>query len=113
MEGDRGGNLSASEDENEIIVEIGELAEVLELLPNPRLIGARRNLLLQKEADLSQTLLLRLPRVRRRRRRHSPPIAAVCVRAREPQKEREREREMERKESVKTTAGVFSFLKVD
>lgn len=83
---------------------------MLELLPNPRLIGARRDLLLQKDTDLSQTLLLRLPRVRRRRH-FFPDRRCLCSCDRAPQ--REREREMESKESVKTTVVFFVVLKVD
>lgn len=81
---------------------------MLELLPNPRLIGARRDLLLQKYTDLSQTLLLRLPRVLRRR--HSLLIVAVCVRCeRAREGEGDGEREMESKESVKTTVVFCCF----
>ncbi|EHA8589904.1 hypothetical protein COCNU_scaffold013344G000020 [Cocos nucifera] len=64
-------------DEDEIVIEIGKLAVVLELLPNPGLIGVRGDLLLQEAADLAEPLLLGLPQgCRHRRRRHGSSAAA-------------------------------------
>ena len=51
--------------EDEVVVEIGELVVVLELLPNPGLIGIGGDVLLQKAADLAEPLLSRLPQRRR------------------------------------------------
>lgn len=45
--GPRRAYLSAGENEDEVVVEIGEVREVLELLPNLRLIGGRRDLVLE------------------------------------------------------------------
>ena len=55
--------IGAGEDEDEIIVEIGELRVVVELLENLRLVscGSRRDLVLEEATDLQEALLLWLP----------------------------------------------------
>ena len=52
-------NLGAGEDEDEVVVEIGDLREVLKLLPNLGLVngGGRRNLLFEKSADLGEAIV--------------------------------------------------------
>jgi hypothetical protein len=60
--------LSAGEEEDEVVVEVGELAIVLELLPDEGLVGVGGDVRLQEGADLAETLLLRLPQSRRRHR---------------------------------------------
>lgn len=64
------GYLGTCENESEVVIEIGELRVLLELLPNLGLVGGGRgmgNLLLQEPADLSEPLLLGLPRGTTRR----------------------------------------------
>lgn len=51
--------LGADEDEDEIVVEIGDLREVLKLLPNLRLVndGGRGNLLFEESTDLGEAIV--------------------------------------------------------
>jgi len=54
-------HLSAGEEEDEVVVEVGELAVVLELLPDAGLVGVGGDVRLEEGADLAEPLLLRLP----------------------------------------------------
>lgn len=58
------GDLGAGKDEGEVVVEIGELAVVVELLTDTGLIGGGGDVLLQEGADLSKALFLGLPHTR-------------------------------------------------
>ena len=62
-----GGYLSAGEEEDQVVVEVGELAVVLELLPDAGLVGVGGDVRLEERAYLAEPLLLRLPQRRRRR----------------------------------------------
>lgn len=53
--------LSTGEKEDEVVVKVGELAVVLELLPDAGLVGVGGDVRLQEGADLVEPLLLRLP----------------------------------------------------
>lgn len=71
MERKTAADLRLCQDESEVVVEIGNLAIVLKLLPYEVLIGIRGNLPLQQPTDLANSLLLWLPH-RRSGRRHRP-----------------------------------------
>lgn len=62
-------DLSAGEEENQVVVEVRELAVVLELLPDASLVGVGGDVRVEEGADLAEALLLRLPQRRRRHRR--------------------------------------------
>ncbi|BAS91784.1 Os04g0691466 [Oryza sativa Japonica Group] len=62
-------DLSAGEEENQVVVEVRELAVVLELLPDASLVGVGGDVRVEEGADLAEALLLRLPQRRRRRHR--------------------------------------------
>ncbi|GJN01228.1 hypothetical protein PR202_ga18475 [Eleusine coracana subsp. coracana] len=88
--------LSAGEEEDEVVVEVRELAIMLELLPDAGLVGVGRDMRLQEGADLAEPLLLRLPHRRRRHRVTGGGERASARRGR-----RRRRRRLRKEESAK------------